>query len=69
MLLKKINETFIQVPEILVNGEVAENVTRVSDEVFEVAVDGDKVENSISARILSTVDNYNSDLNDLVMCL
>jgi len=40
-------------PEILVNGKIVDNVSRVSDDLFEINVD-ENIENIITARILST---------------
>ena len=53
---------------MLVNGEISENISRISEEVFKVDVD-EKVEKIISARILSTVEKYNSELSDSVQFL
>ena len=58
----------LQKPEILLNGKIPENVYRVSDDVFEIGVDENE-ENFISARILSTVEKYNSELSDQIKCL
>jgi len=55
-------------PQILVNGEISENVFRISEHVFEIDVDKN-IENFISARILSTVEKYNSELSDQVACV
>ena len=50
------------------NGEISKNVSRISYEVFEIDVDKN-IENSISARILSTVEKYNSELSDQIKCV
>ena len=50
------------------NGEISENVTRISKHVFEIDVDKN-IENANSVRILSTVDKYNSELSDQVACV
>ena len=65
---KKLNTKCIQIPEILVNGKVSDDVLRTSDHVFEVAVDGGMAVNLISARILSTVEKYNSNESYSVTC-
>jgi len=55
-------------PQILVNGKIADNISRVSDDVFEVNVDDNK-ENIVSARIMSTKKRYNSKLSNPLKCL
>jgi len=54
-------------PQILVNGEIANNFSRINDYDFEFDVD-ENIENSISVRILSTVEKYNSELSDPIKC-
>ena len=57
-----------QKPQILVNGKVSENLTRISDDVFQINVDKNK-ENSVTARILSTKKKYNSELSEPINCI
>ena len=57
-----------QKPQILVNGKVSENLTRISDDVFQINVDKNK-ENSVTARILSTKKKYNSELSESINCI
>ena len=55
-------------PQILVNGQISMNVSRISDNIFQLKVDK-KMENVVSVRILSTVEKYNSELSEKVKCL
>ena len=50
------------------NEKIVNNMTRVSDDVFEINVD-ENIQNIISARILSTKKIYNSKLSDPLKCL
>ena len=52
----------------MVNGEISEIVTRISEQVFEIDVDKN-IENANSVRILSTIEKYNSKLSDQIACV
>ena len=58
---------YLQKPQILVNENVSENVTRISDDAFVVKVNR-REENYISARILSTVAKYDSNMSNSIRC-
>ena len=58
---------FPQVPQLLVNGEITENCSRIEDNVFDInGVDG--TADFITARIISTDEKYNSELSDPIAC-
>ena len=50
------------------NGKIANNTSRVSDDVFEISVD-ENIENIITSRVLSTNKRYNSKLSNPAKCL
>ena len=52
----------------MVNGEISEVVTRISEHVFEIDVDKN-IENANPVRILSTVEKYSSELSDQIACV